>query len=427
MNLSKNEEINFSDLRNKTEEKLIMGSKKRRMNSSLEKDDWQNVSIAELKAQNRELITKQSKLLNTIEEYTQLFDYAPASYFILNKNGVIINVNNTAIDQLATSKKQLLGSNLSSIFSAKSYRDEYYRHRNSVIETGDNKHFECEIKRFDRTVFYALIESSVVKDTKNNFKHFFLILSDISIQKDKEQKIAMALLKEKELNEMKSQFITIASHEFRTPLSTILTSSELIEKYNKPKDESKRENHFRKIRTSVQRLKEILMDFMSASEIERGKIKNNPESFNLIEVTENLIEEIVSYNGTHHVTYKHVGSYHTLFLDKIHLKAAMTNLLVNAYKYSPDGGLIEITTQQNKPGNLIISIKDQGIGIPENDKQYIFEKFYRAGNAETIQGTGLGLNITQRLITLMGGTVSFLSKENKGSIFYIKFEKNLTK
>ena len=98
--------------------------------------------------------------------------------------------------------------------------------------------------------------------------------------------------------------------------------------------------------------------------------------------------------------------------------------MINAYKYSPDRDVIEITTEQDTPENITIAIRDHGIGIPENDQEHLFETFFRARNAENIQGTGLGLNITKKLVTIMGGSISFVSKENKGTTFFLKFKKD---
>lgn len=220
---------------------------------------------------------------------------------------------------------------------------------------------------------------------------------------------------------MKSQFVSIASHEFRTPLATILTSAELIEKYNKPEDLEKKEKHFRKIKTSVSRIKEILIDFLSVDEVEKGKITNNPETFNLVDFIKYTVEETKQFNGIHTQKYEHFGNHQNAILDKKLLKTCLTNLIINAYKYSPTGGAIEIKSKQSSFGNIEINIIDHGIGIPLEDQAYIFSRFFRAKNAEYTQGTGLGLNITKELIKIMGGSISFTSDTDKGTTFSLKF------
>jgi PAS domain S-box-containing protein len=421
MNKKDSENKVFLKFRKKAEEKLKLQVEK--LNKGVDSEIRHELEVYkfELEMQNEELLITQSKLLKSIDEFTNLFEFAPVAYFILDKNGLITNANQTGIQQLGVDKKQLIGNHLSVFICSKEDQDDYYRHRKAVIEKESSQQMECQIIRKDGSFFYAQIDSAIVKDEKNKFKHFLSAIIDISEQKEQKRRLEMSLLKEKELNEMKSQFISIASHEFRTPLSTILTSAELIERYSKPADEYRREAHFRKIKTSVSRLREILIDFLSADEFEKGNIRNNPESFNIVKFSENLIEELKTFDGIHKLKYSHSGKSNTVFLDKKLLKTCLTNLIINALKFSPDGGAIEITSELANSKGLIISIKDEGLGIPKKDQEHIFESFFRAKNVESIQGTGLGLNITQKLVNFMAGTISFVSKENEGSTFTVKF------
>ncbi len=423
MGKSKSTKSNFLELRSRAEKKLKSEKNKSKKAAALGMEHELNVYKIELEMQNEELLSANSKLLFSVNEYAELFDYAPVSYFILNKEGVITTVNYKGAIQFGVDKNKLIGRPLSVFISKKASQDNYYRYRNLIIENGKSHPMECEFKRPDGSLFFALMETTLVKDEKNNFKHFLTIISDITEQKDLEYKLEHSLVKEKELNEMKSKFVTIASHEFRTPLSAILTSAELIEKYKGGEKNEKTEKHFRRIKTSVSRLREILMDFLSADEIESKKAQNKPETFNLVMFVEDLIEEIKIFNGIHAVNYNYNRQTQNVHLDKKLLKTCLTNLIINAYKYSPNGGAIEIITEQKKPHIVSIMIKDHGIGIPEKDQHQIFNSFFRAANAENIQGTGLGLNITKKLVTIMGGNISFISKENEGTTFFLKFPK----
>ena len=134
----------------------------------------------------------------------------------------------------------------------------------------------------------------------------------------------------------------------------------------------------------------------------------------------NLLPEIKSYNGIHVIKFIHKGLNNEVKLDKKLLKICLTNLMINAFKFSPEGGPVELKIQNSKKG-VIITVKDNGIGIPEDDQRYIFKSFFRANNTANIQGTGLGLNITQKIVTIMGGNISFKSKLNKGTTFKIEF------
>jgi PAS domain S-box-containing protein len=417
-NINLNE--NDSSSKNVAEEKSATnkGKKKEFSDSTLKYE--LDVYKEELKMQNVELLDTQAKLLKSISEFTELFEQAPIGYFILDKDGLILNVNETGRKQLKGNKKQLLNKHFSIFINSKSCQDRFYQHKNLVIETRKKKQFEAKLKLIDGTNIFSLIETSFVKDEKNHFKFLFCTVSDISKQKEQERILELALVKEKKLNEMKSQFITIASHEFRTPLATILTSAELMEKYTSLDQDENRVKHYKKIRTAVSRLGEILIDFLSANDIEKGKIKNHPELFNLVEFTNKIIDDTKSFNGTHLIKYNHIGNYENVFLDMKLLKTCITNLLINAYKYSPDGGLIDITTKHTVPDGVIITVSDYGIGIPKKDQGNIFETFFRAKNAENFQGTGMGLSITQQFVKIMKGQISFTSQENKGTTFTIK-------
>jgi signal transduction histidine kinase len=239
------------------------------------------------------------------------------------------------------------------------------------------------------------------------------------ILKKAQVNISKALQKEKELNELKSRFVTMASHEFRTPLSTILSSASLISKYSEGEDQDKREKHIDRIKSAVNNLTGILNDFLSLSQLEEGKAQNKPVNFHLQDFTTGVIEEMKTLlKKDQNIIYKHTGSSDEISLDKQLLKNILINLISNAIKYSSEGKEINITTElDNKI--LKLQIQDQGIGIPKEDQQHLFSRFFRANNATNVQGTGLGLNIVKKYIELLGGEIDFSSELNKGSIFTV--------
>jgi len=227
-----------------------------------------------------------------------------------------------------------------------------------------------------------------------------------------------ALKKEKQLNELKSQFITTASHEFLTPLTTIITSTELIEKYIYTDELDKKIKHIDKIKASVLSLKSIYSDFLSQEKINLGKIKNKPELINLKDCIEQIITNSNNNYPHHQFIYNHEGLEIDLLLDKTIFNTAITNLVSNACKYSEVNSQVTITSNQQK-NVILISIKDQGMGIPKKDQAFLFDPFYRASNVNQIKGIGLGLSITKKLITIIGGKLTFNSEENIGSTFQI--------
>jgi signal transduction histidine kinase len=236
-----------------------------------------------------------------------------------------------------------------------------------------------------------------------------------------QQETRKALQKEKELNELKSRFVTIASHEFRTPLSTVLSSASLISKYKTSADDEKRHKHVERIKSAVNNLTTILNDFLSISRIEEGKIYNLPTEIDLENFTAEVVDEMQGLVKIgQQIHYRHLGEQGPVSLDKQLLKNILINLLSNASKYSGEGKAIDLTTEIT-PASIRICLRDQGIGIPAADQVHLFTPFFRAQNVTNIQGTGLGLNIVKKFVDIMGGELSFQSEVGKGTTFTITF------
>jgi PAS domain S-box-containing protein len=247
-----------------------------------------------------------------------------------------------------------------------------------------------------------------------------IVVKNIMAQKQAETEIINALNKEKELNELKSRFVTMASHEFRTPLSTILSSASLISKYVSEEDDEKRQKHVGRIKSSVNNLIGILNDFLSLSKLEEGDTKAKPESFELSNFIRAIVDEMEEVRkDRQEIIVEEHHRQDSVFLDKQILKNIIINLLSNAIKYSDEGKKIVLKTEQSN-GHLTLSVQDEGIGIPEAEQQYLFTRFFRAKNAVNAQGTGLGLNIVKKYVDIMGGSIDFVSKLNEGTLFKVK-------
>lgn len=237
--------------------------------------------------------------------------------------------------------------------------------------------------------------------------------------RESEQEIRKAWQREKELSEMKSRFVSMASHEFRTPLSTILSSADLIEAYKKEAQQGKRERHTNRIKSAVVNLTNILNDFLSLSRLEEGRIDVNHVEFDLKAFLDETMDEISMLLKAEQTINRHEATeIGEIYLDKKLLKNILFNLISNAIKYSEPGSEIDCRIAVDDAG-LHISIADQGIGIPEEEQQHLFTPFFRAHNVENIQGTGLGLNIVKRYIDLLHGEVRFESRTGVGTTFYI--------
>ena len=239
-----------------------------------------------------------------------------------------------------------------------------------------------------------------------------------------QQEIKKALQREKELNELKSRFVTIASHEFRTPLSTVLSSASLIGKYKLSEEDEKRQKHVNRIKSAVSNLTTILNDFLSLSRIEEGKVYNVPTTFELAPFAANIVEEMQGYIKVgQQIHYRHQGAAEPVTLDKQLFRNILLNLLSNASKYSAEGKNIYLDTEITAE-KVIIQVRDEGIGIPEADQAHLFTLFFRAQNAANYEGTGLGLNIVKRYVDLMNGSLHYQSALDAGTTFTIQFPRN---
>jgi PAS domain S-box-containing protein len=234
------------------------------------------------------------------------------------------------------------------------------------------------------------------------------------------KEVVLALEKEKELNNLKSTFISTASHEFRTPLATIMSSVSLAGKYADTMDKEKMMKHIERVKTSVNHLTDILNDFLSLDKLEEGIVTANPEKMYLNEFVMQNIEELKGIaKPDQKLVYIGLPNNESVFTDKRILKNILINLISNAIKYSNDNTKIEINASLDY-NFLKIEIKDQGIGIPVKDQIHIFERFYRANNSGNVQGTGLGLNIVKKYIEILNGEINFESIPEKGTKFTIK-------
>lgn len=239
--------------------------------------------------------------------------------------------------------------------------------------------------------------------------------------KKAEQEILKSLEKEKELGELKSRFVSMASHEFRTPLTTVLSSANLIAKYTETDQQSAREKHIERIRKSVQNLTSILNDFLSLEKLESGLQKVDSLEINPIKLIEEIVDEM-SANLKNEQEIHIEGKCPKIHTDEHILRNIIINLLSNAIKYSNEGDRIDISLAANS--EICIQVKDNGIGIPKDEQKRMFQRFFRAANATNIQGTGLGLNIVKKYVQLINGEISFKSEEGKGSTFSITLPLN---
>ena len=245
------------------------------------------------------------------------------------------------------------------------------------------------------------------------------LLKSNRLLEESQTQLEEALAKERELNELKSRFVSMASHEFRTPLSTILSSASLISKYVNEEHQEKRLRHINRIKSSVDHLTNILNDFLSLGKLEEGKIALQYTQIDIVDLCSDINEELKGLlKPGQHIDKIINGTPYPFHSDLHVLKGILFNLLSNAIKYSNEHQPISCIFRFS-PEQISIAIADRGVGIPREDQEHLFTRFFRANNVENIQGTGLGLSIVKRYVDLLGGTITFESEVGRGSTFTV--------
>jgi two-component system sensor kinase FixL len=372
----------------------------------------------------------------------------------IDERGKIESINPSACKLFEYAPEEVIGQNVSMLMPPpdKQQHDEYLnRYQRTghahIIGVGrevvglkkDGSIFPfrlgiSEVQYSGRKIYTGFIHDlSREKEAENQLKEYAAHLEELveertqslkatveALQTAKEE-VSLSLEKEKELGLLKSRFVSIASHEFRTPLTSIQLSVSLIEKYAEPFNSHNIVKHVGKIKSAVGNLTSILNDFLSLEKLESGMQEPTYNNFDLVQFAEAITEEMqVLAKQNQNIIYQHTGTKSTVRLDQNLLKNCIVNLVNNAIKYSGENTFIGFTTEINKR-ECIITVSDNGIGIPEADQKHLFEAFFRAHNTGTIPGTGLGLNIVARYTSLMNGKIDFKSDVNQGTLFTITF------
>jgi signal transduction histidine kinase len=290
-----------------------------------------------------------------------------------------------------------------------------------ISDISQRKKAEEALKRSEEQliVYAAELEKKVELRTEALNTSILTLEKEVIERKRAEEEARKALGKERELNELKTKFVSIASHEFRTPLSTVLSSAALIQQYKDKGDLEKLDKHVQRIKTSVNHLTLILNDFLSLGKLEEGKVEVSNDSIDVQQFLSEIAEETHSFLKPGQTIEIECKTNDAQFAsDARILRNVMFNLISNASKYSEPHKKISLTCEGDDAA-MTFKVSDEGIGIPKEDQRHLFDRFFRASNAGNIQGTGLGLNIVKRYIDLLNGQITFESEYGKGSTFII--------
>lgn len=372
--------------------------------------------------------------------YKNIFEFAKEGFFLTNNRGIIELVNPKMVKLFGyTLAEDLVGKPVEVLipdsFAKKhvAYRKEFI---NNPIKRTMGAGTVLKGKKRNGDLFNVEISLSNFNDQDNEMKILGFVVdvtervkADEQIKRNKidlERKVRErtneleeALEKGKELSDLKTRFVSMVSHEFRTPMSSIFSSATLLSKYQKEDQQPNRDKHIKRIKSSVLNLTAIINDILTLNKTEEGKIEINLCQINLPELFNETCEELQAISKRNQkIKYTHTGSLYFNTDIKL-IKNMAVNLISNAIKYSKDGGSIDIITIL-KNNFLLIKVIDFGIGIPLDEQEKIFVRFFRAKNVTNIQGTGLGLNIVKKYTELLNGRISFESSPGVKTEFVVE-------
>jgi PAS domain S-box-containing protein len=398
-----------------------------------------------------------------------LFDHMSEGIIVSNKQGQIVLANPSAEKMFGFGHNELIGLPIEALVPP-TVRSGHSAHRDRFASSPHSRPMGLGLNLFackkDGSQFPVEISLSPIQHQSERF--FIAFIIDITIRKQIEasvlekqqelEQVAAALIatneelerkvsdrtkvlqeaiseleksrnelrvaldKEKDLNDLKSRFISMASHEFRTPLTTILSSASLIAEYNQPGQEEKKLKHVARIKSAVNNLNDILSDFLSISKLEEGKVQFELVQFDVRTLAQEVVNDLkVTINAGQNLEYSHKGET-MVFSDPKLLRNILINLCSNAIKFTTENKIIKIKTWQTL-NEIGLEVADQGIGISEEDQKHLFERFYRGKNVTNIQGTGLGLHIVGNYVDLLKGHITLKSDLNIGTTITILFPK----
>ena len=385
-----------------------------KITNELELEKYRN-SLEKMVAERTQTIERQSQFfkvfINTI----------PNPAFVKDLDGKYTEVNKAFLDFFEVSRDKIIGKTLSSI-APKELVLRSLENERLILEKKSVVSYESHHILKDGSKRDLLVHKTAFNEPETKTLGITGLVFDITDQKKLLNQLISSYEKEKELNEIKTNFISMASHEFRTPLTTILASTELIDIHNKRGNYDKIDTHVNRIQESVSFMNSLLEEVLILSRTERGVISFAPIATNLKPLLIDIIEQCtVSAKPNHNITMNYLSGESRFIIDPKLVTLIINNLLNNGIKYSPKGGSLNLDVYY-KEEYLIFIVNDEGIGISNKDIKRIFDPFFRASNVNDIAGHGLGLSIVKSAVELHKGTVSVESKINEGTKFQVKIK-----
>lgn len=351
-------------------------------------------------------------LLSSVSTNRALLNAIPDLMFRLSRDGILVNYKVPKESEILFQARECLGKNITEVLP-KNIAKTILHLIEQTLQTGELQVYEFQLSQSNNITYW---EARLVVSESNEV---IVIVRDITQRKLAEEDVAKALKQERELSELKSRFISMTSHEFRTPLTTILLSAELLKDYGQNWSEEKKVEHLLRIQASGEQITNLLNDVLLLGKAEAGKIECVPSPLNLSKFCNDLVEELQLGSGSKHkIIFVEEGECTTTCIDEKLLRSILSNLLSNAIKYSPTGSTIQMAVVCQEE-EVIFQIEDSGIGIPPEDLQRLFDPFHRAKNVGTIPGTGLGMAIVKKSLDSHGGQITVKSEVGVGTVFTV--------
>lgn len=360
----------------------------------------------------------------------KVFDDLLEGVQVINKEWQYVYVNHALANHGKTTKEQLLGKTMMEAYPGIENTKMFSVLKKCMLKQiserlinefdfpdGSKGYFELRMQPVPDGILILSIDITQEKRLEIELKNLNKHLQNKVNQRTKE--LVRALDKEKELNVLKSRFVSIASHEFKTPLGAIKISVDVLENYNDPIPEytAQRMEVYGYIKSSVNSMFEILNEYLTIDKIENNNHNANVQVFDYKELISSEIERMrIICKDNQKINYNHSGLV-SIRTDKQLVKSIFINLLSNAIKYSDAD--VEVNSETTKK-HIVLRVADKGIGVPSKDRKKLFQKYYRASNTSDIQGTGLGLIIVKKYVELLDGKIDFKSELNKGTTLQIK-------
>ncbi|MHA8086596.1 PAS domain-containing sensor histidine kinase [Aquirufa sp. Wall-65K1] len=390
-------------------------------------------------------------------QYEAIFNEAAIGILVTDSSSNVVMTNNFADRLFGYAPNELKGKNID-ILIPNHLRSRHHGHQAKYAEKPQDRPMgvglDLKAKRKDESLFPVEISLSHFKEDDQMF--YIAFISDVTLKRKVEMELILknqeinqlnetleeevkartqalqntleqleantielenSLQKEKELGDLKTRFVSMASHEFRTPLTSILSSATLLEKYQKAEEQEKREQHIRRIKASVNHLTMILEEFLSVGKLESGHVEIHASTIELEPLFLEIKSDLISYKKNNQKIILDFNASETWVSDESVLRKILLNALSNALKFSNENVDLIVREENDL---LKITISDKGIGISDEDKKHLFQRFFRGSNATVIPGTGLGLHLIDRYLELINGRMTLESELNRGTQLHIE-------